>query len=771
MTTVYGTDMDDTLIGSELGGAGLNIDGLGGNDYVELGPDQVFVSGAGADTIIGSEGSGYGLWFQSSPVEVNLAEGWAVDEFGDEDTLVDMSVVHMSGAGGTVIGSDYDERIFYFGGNADLNLGGGFDVVNFWEIDSAGYRIRQFENQVVVSNSDYSATLTGVEELHFADRSFQFSFSQDSERRFLRSSDELFSFTETEFSGGWWYAGEYNEPQLVWNGIQAPIVVDLGNDGDHDVIAPSVRGYRTGIDTRSKFHVFENDNGSLQYSASLSEKTAYISSAGRSSEIYIESLGVSAYVSVNIDTAVEDESRTDIPWRLGDLYIARLDTLENVTLDLIPEAGLPLSSYVDRATAVDAHGMAVGDINADGLDDIYVGNSGEPFALLQSATGRFELVTHPVWTEFINDFKEPTLADPTSAYPLDFDLDDFNGDGYDDLLVGRGHGTTLSRILFNDGAGDFSVEQSTVLPASYYGPSNTLHMKTFSEDFDSDGDVDLVILQSRNEPYYSGNYLQYLSNDGSGNFIDETATRLMAPELYPDTELERLHWTSYWQVFDIDSDGDIDITGQRVSGSRDPVIWTNDGSGFFEYETISGVGDFNIAYADFDDDGEIESLGYVVEWQTNESQEHTDNTFTLYELVDPALDAATSRAFDLDSNAGTVAKILGAVFGAEQVSNKEYAGIGLSLMDSGAHTFESLGALAMGVLAPVDNTEICEILWENVVGSPAEVLDIAPFVSMLDNQDLSVGELVVLAANTAQNLENIDFVGLQSTGLEYTPVG
>jgi len=129
----------------------------------------------------------------------------------------------------------------------------------------------------------------------------------------------------------------------------------------------------------------------------------------------------------------------------------------------------------------------------------------------------------------------------------------------------------------------------------------------------------------------------------------------------------------------------------------------------------------------------------------------------------------TAIARDIDGNAGTVAKILGAVFGADQVSNKAYAGIGLSYLDSGDWNFETLGALAMGVHAPASNTEICEILWEKVVGPLQDASDISPFVAMLDEEQLSVGELVKLAANTALNLENINFSGLQSTGLEYTP--
>lgn len=53
-----------------------------------------------------------------------------------------------------------------------------------------------------------------------------------------------------------------------------------------------------------------------------------------------------------------------------------------------------------------------------------------------------------------------------------------------------------------------------------------------------------------------------------------------------------------------------------------------------------------------------------------------------------------SIATDIGGNAGKTAKILGAVFGKAEVANKSYAGIGLSLLDSGI-TYESLMQLAL----------------------------------------------------------------------------
>ncbi|GIS03667.1 MAG: hypothetical protein CM15mP106_1140 [Candidatus Neomarinimicrobiota bacterium] len=84
----------------------------------------------------------------------------------------------------------------------------------------------------------------------------------------------------------------------------------------------------------------------------------------------------------------------------------------------------------------------------------------------------------------------------------------FQRDGKDDIVAGWGHGPAKSRLFFNSDNG-FTSENSVTLPTAVYGDANSLHLYTWSEDFDGDGDQDLIINQSRYEPYYGGNYLQF----------------------------------------------------------------------------------------------------------------------------------------------------------------------------------------------------------------------------------------------------------------------
>jgi serralysin len=125
-----------------------------------------------------------------------------------------------------------------------------------------------------------------------------------------------------------------------------------------------------------------------------------------------------------------------------------------------------------------------------------------------------------------------------------------------------------------------------------------------------------------------------------------------------------------------------------------------------------------------------------------------------------------SLALDLEGNAGKVAKILGAIFGQSAVSNKSYVGIGLSYLDSGM-SYSALAALAVSVTGKSSSTEVCTLLWTNVIKTTPTAADIAPYKAMLDSGQMSIGALATLAAETNFNTTNIGLVGLSQTGIEY----
>lgn len=122
-------------------------------------------------------------------------------------------------------------------------------------------------------------------------------------------------------------------------------------------------------------------------------------------------------------------------------------------------------------------------------------------------------------------------------------------------------------------------------------------------------------------------------------------------------------------------------------------------------------------------------------------------------------------AIDLDGSAGTVVKLIGAVFGAKSVSNPAYVGIGLGLLDSGMGS-AALAELAVAATGRTAPTDIVTLLWTNVVGTAPTTQQAQPFVDML-RTGTSVGALTLLAADTPLNAANVDLVGLAKSGVEY----
>jgi len=144
----------------------------------------------------------------------------------------------------------------------------------------------------------------------------------------------------------------------------------------------------------------------------------------------------------------------------------------------------------------------------------------------------------------------------------------------------------------------------------------------------------------------------------------------------------------------------------------------------------------------------------------------SDGTDTLFN-VERLQFTDAKLALDLDGNAGTTVKILGAVFGAASVANKEYVGIGLSLLDGGM-PYETLMQFALDAAGATTHAAEVNLLWTNLFGSPPTAEQAGPYVALLDSGALSSGALGVIAADSDLNKVNINLVGLQQTGIEYS---
>jgi hypothetical protein len=127
-----------------------------------------------------------------------------------------------------------------------------------------------------------------------------------------------------------------------------------------------------------------------------------------------------------------------------------------------------------------------------------------------------------------------------------------------------------------------------------------------------------------------------------------------------------------------------------------------------------------------------------------------------------------SLAFDLDGNAGVVARLLGAVFGPAAVLNKAYAGIGLAMADTGS-TADAIAQLALEArlgsgFAALD---LVQLLYTQVAGVPAGEAELAFWVGALAAGSFTPASLTVMASELDLNEQNIDLVGLTDWGLGF----
>jgi serralysin len=131
--------------------------------------------------------------------------------------------------------------------------------------------------------------------------------------------------------------------------------------------------------------------------------------------------------------------------------------------------------------------------------------------------------------------------------------------------------------------------------------------------------------------------------------------------------------------------------------------------------------------------------------------------------------ADVGLAFDLAGNAGLVAETLGAVFGRDALSNTEYAGIGLGVLDGGM-TAGELMVLAIDTRlgATASHTDVVKLLCANVFAAAPDSATQAHYIELLDANTYTVAQFGLLAAASDANRANIDMVGLASTGLAYS---
>ncbi len=236
-------------------------------------------------------------------------------------------------------------------------------------------------------------------------------------------------------------------------------------------------------------------------------------------------------------------------------------------------------------------GMAVGDVNGDGLEDLVVGQGrGAPAVLfVQDAKGNFHL---------------QTIADTTDREDLGVLLFDADGDGDQDLYLVSGSSEFHNhdwhfkdRLFLNDGTGRFYYDPEALPDIKISGSVVT------AADYDRDGDLDLFIGGRLIPQYYPKDERSVILRNEGGKFTD--ATESVLPGLMKAGMVSSALWT------DFDNDGWIDL---MIAGEWMTVrIFKNSDGIFHEITAEAGLdsasGWWNsMVPADFDRDGDVDYI-------------------------------------------------------------------------------------------------------------------------------------------------------------------
>ncbi|WP_404405075.1 FG-GAP-like repeat-containing protein [Pelagibacterium halotolerans] len=258
--------------------------------------------------------------------------------------------------------------------------------------------------------------------------------------------------------------------------------------------------------------------------------------------------------------------------------------------------------------------IAVGDLDADGADEIVLAN--------HASDERFDLIDRPTRPTIVSPAADaaPRLLPglhaedlPARVHEREGVIADFNGDGVGDLFIAA-HGFDRQ---------PFSGEQNVLLlsgPDGHEDVSDT-HLPQISDmahgatqgDIDGDGDADILVITNHG----AQNIIPYLLiNDGEGRFERQDIGTVLDSALVDFRPRNRVHRAEYTtaRLIDMNADGALDLLllargeapadAARFSGTRHSLLLFNDGAGSFPTDTAVELPTDRWGYATFTTDAD-----------------------------------------------------------------------------------------------------------------------------------------------------------------------
>ncbi|WP_062052784.1 VCBS repeat-containing protein [Aquimarina longa] len=502
-----------------------------------------------------------------------------------------------------------------------------------------------------INNNDYFKTLAKV--AHKNDSLLQRSLMIPSEKiaNFMFHNVSNYSFEDVTKDWGIEYKG-------FSNGV---VYADLDADGDLEVITNNIDDYAS---------VFKNKSSEKNNHITIQFKGGNTNTLGLGNRVYITTEGQTQMQELTLSRGFQSSVAPQLHFGLNQSKIieelkvvwadGKSQTLYNIDVnqrmvlkydDAISSDTIELSekettvfttetstffpNYRHQENAYNdfskqvllphkmsslGPGVAVGDLNADGLEDYFIGG----------ASG----YSGSIFFQHITGFKKQAVAvlqNDRLYEDMGAVIFDVDQDGDNDLYVVSG-GYEFSaasellqdRLYLNDGKGNFTKVKEGALPVLLTSGS-----RVYPIDFNKDGKQDVLVLGRQIPGHYpaaANSYLlQNTTENGKVQFKNVTATFAK--------ELTDLGMATSAIITDYNNDSWLDF---MIVGEWMPIrVFKNTGTGFKEVSQELGLTTattgwwWSIAQGDFDHDGDMDYMagnnGLNYKYKATE-----DETFDIY---------------------------------------------------------------------------------------------------------------------------------------------